>query len=132
MILRCEYTHTLQSGEYSMAITQSIPSYCHSHLLPFLITAPSPFSLSFTFPSAKPPFFSLCSSTALHIIPLLPFLLCTEYPSMPAKNEQNSSGRGWVGGEAGGLTRFYIGLMSLEPQTACSQATDWFQYTSHD
>lgn len=58
-----------------------------------------------------------------------PFLLSTEYASMPAKMNRIPQD---VGGEAGGLTRFYTGLMSLEPQTACSRATDWFQYTSRD
>lgn len=61
----------------------------------------------------------------MHIIPLLSSSSClTDYPSIPTffffKWTEFLTTQ--VGGrEAGGLTRFYTGLMSSEPQTACSQ-----------
>lgn len=61
----------------------------------------------------------------MHIIPLLSSSSClTDYPSIPTKFffKWTEFLTTQVGGrEAGGLTRFYTGLMSSEPQTACSQ-----------
>lgn len=94
----CTHTHT---GEYSTAITRSIPSYCHSHLLPFLITAHLPDS-----PSPLPPlqpsfffFFSLLLSSPLDYSPAPIYSSSTFCPS--TLTERNSWGCNWVRRQVG-------------------------------
>lgn len=105
MIPQWLHTHTSQSVEYSMAITQSIPSYCHSHLLPFLITAPSWFSLSLTSPSAFL-FFPSPPLQPSSLFPRSPFFLLYRLSFHANKNEQNSWGRRWVVGRQVGWNAF--------------------------
>lgn len=117
------HTHTSQSGEYSMAITQSFPSYCHSHLLPFLITAPSPFSLS-PLPPLQPN-----SPPLQYYYP--PFFLLYTHTARPHQQKWTEFLRTQIGGvEAGGLTRFLHRSDVLGASD--SMFAEWFQYTSHD
>lgn len=110
--------------EHSIILSLTSAALSHYCTLPVLLLLYFPFSQITPFS-----FLLLHCHTRYYPTPFSSFHRRSVHAS---KNEQNSSGRGWVSGEAGGLTCFYIGLMSLEPQTACSQATEWFQYTSHD